>query len=61
MAYTIVDPDKQNQELSSFKGLDDGYMKLVLTMDDDPFSQLKDGYIKRNVLEWLLQDDVQFL
>lgn len=27
VAYTIVDPDKNKQEISSFYGLDDGYKK----------------------------------
>lgn len=54
VAYSIVDPEKKEQELSSFKGLDDGFKKLVLTMDDDPFNQLADGYVKMNVIDWLL-------
>lgn len=55
VAYSILDPEKKKQELSSFKGLDDGFQKLVLTMDDDPFNQLADGYVKKNVIEWLLE------
>lgn len=55
VAYSILDPEKKKQELSSFKGLDDGFKKLVLTMDDDPFNQLADGYVKKNVIEWLLE------
>lgn len=54
VAYSIVDPEKKEQELSSFKGLDDGFQKMVLTMDDDPFNQLAYGYMKKNVIDWLL-------
>lgn len=54
VAYSIVDPEKKEQELSSFKGLDDGFQKMVLTMDDDPFNQLAYGYVKMNVIDWLL-------
>lgn len=43
VAYTISDLDKNEQEISSFYGLDDGYKKVVITMDDDPFVNLKNG------------------
>ena len=46
VAYTLSDPDKNEQEVSSFYGLDDGYKKIVITMDDDPFVNLKNGYKK---------------
>lgn len=56
VAYTISDPDKNEQEVSSFYGLDDGYKKIVITMDDDPFINLKNGYKKINALDFLLDD-----
>lgn len=56
VAYTISDPDKNEQEVSSFYGLDDGYKKIVITMDDDPFVNLKNGYKKINVFDFLLDD-----
>lgn len=56
VAYTISDPDKNEQEVSSFYGLDDGYKKIVITMDDDPFTNLKNGYKKINVFDFLLDD-----
>ena len=46
VAYTLSDPVKNEQEVSSFYGLDDGYKKIVITMDDDPFVNLKNGYKK---------------
>ena len=57
VAYTLSDPAKNEQELSSFYGLDDGYKKIVVTMDDDPFVNLKKGYKKINVFDFLLDDD----
>lgn len=54
VAYSISDSEKKKQELDSFKGLDDGFKKMILTLDDDPFNQLADGYVKKNVIEWLL-------
>jgi hypothetical protein len=56
VAYTISDPEKNEQEISSFYGLDDGYKKIVITMDDDPFVNLKNGYKKINVFDFLLND-----
>ena len=58
VAYTLSDPDKNEQEVSSFYGLDDGYKKIVITMDDDPFVNLKNGYKKINVLDFLLNDNI---
>ena len=58
VAYTLSDPDKNEQEVSSFYGLDDGYKKIVITMDDDPFVNLKNGYKKVNVFDFLLNDNI---
>lgn len=58
VAYTISVPDKTEQEVSSFYGLDDGYKKIVITMDDDPFVNLKNGYKKINVFDFLLNDNI---
>lgn len=57
VAYTLNSPEKSEQEISSFYGLDDGYKKIVITMDDDPFINLKNGYKKINVLDFLLNDN----
>ena len=58
VAYTLSDPDKNEQEVSSFYGLDDGYKKIVITMDDAPFVNLKNGYKKVNVFDFLLNDNI---
>ena len=57
VAYTLSDPSKNEQEISSFYGLDDGYKKIVITMDDDPFTNLEKGYKKINVFDFLLNDN----
>lgn len=57
VAYSIVDPDKKAQELLSFRNLDDGYKKIIITMDNDPFTMLEHGYKKINVFDFLLNDN----
>ena len=55
-AHSMVDPDKREQELGSFRKLDDGYKKIVITMDDDPFTLLENGYRKINAIDFLLSE-----
>ena len=58
VAYTLIDPAKKEQEISSFYGLDDGYKKVIITMDDDPFVNLENGYKKINLFDFLLNEKV---
>lgn len=57
VAYSIAEPDKKEQELRSFKNIDDGYKKILITMDDDPFTLLDRGYRKINVIDFLLDPE----
>lgn len=57
VAYSLIDEDKKKQELGSFKNIDDGYKKIVITMDDDPFNVLENGYKKINAIEFLLDEE----
>ena len=57
VAYSISDPEKRQTELASFAGLDDGYKKIVITMDEDPFTILENGYRKLHVFDFLLDAD----
>lgn len=57
VAYTLSAPEKSEQELSSFYGLDDGYKKIIITMDDDPFVNLEKGYKKLNLFDFLLNEN----
>lgn len=56
VAYSMIDPDKREQELGSFRKLDDGYKKTVITMDDDPFMIMENGYKKINAIDFLLNE-----
>lgn len=58
VAYSIEDMKKRATELASFKGIDDGYQKIVITMDDDPFDDLGDGYRKINIFDFLLNPNL---
>lgn len=53
VAYSVADPEKRKQELGSFKNIDDGYKKILLTMDNDPFVILENGYKKLSVYDFL--------
>ena len=57
VAYSMIDADKREQEISSFKKIDDGYKKIVITMDDDPFTILENGYKKINAIDFLLDSE----
>ena len=56
VAYSIADSDKKEQKISSFYKIDDGYKKIVITMDNDPFSILGNGYKKLYIFDFLLND-----
>lgn len=58
VAYSISDGDKRARELNSFRLLDDGYKKIVITMDDDPFVLLENGYKKINALDFMLNNQI---
>lgn len=56
VSYSVIDPSTRARELGSFKNLDDGYKKIVITMDTDPFINLENGYKKVNMLDFLLDE-----
>ncbi|MBO4715833.1 MAG: ATP-binding protein [Verrucomicrobia bacterium] len=56
-AYTLAGEDKKKQELDSFRNIADGYKKIVITMDEDPFIILENGFKKINVIDFLLNAD----
>lgn len=57
VAYSIEDPGKRAQEIRPFDGIDDGYRKYVITMDNDPFSLMERGYRKLNAIDFLMNSD----
>lgn len=56
VSYNMTDSEVKKRELSSFNKIDDGYKKIVITMDDDPFVLLENGYRKMNALDFLLNE-----
>lgn len=56
VSYTLIDEKTREREINSFRKLDDGYKKIVITMDNDPFIDLGFGYKKMNIIDFLLDD-----
>lgn len=54
VAYTLQGEEKFQQETASLKNIKDGYRRIILTMDDDPFENLEGGIKKINVYDFLL-------
>ena len=46
VAYTLQGEEKLQQETASLKNIKDGYRRIILTMDDDPFENLEGGIKK---------------
>ena len=59
VAYTLHAEGELEQETASIKNIKDGYRKIILTMDDDPFENLENGIKKYNVLDFLLGKERQ--
>lgn len=57
VTYSLENPRVKERELSSFRGLDDGYKKILITMDRTPFSNLEKGYRLLTILDFLENDD----
>ncbi|MGP1419852.1 MAG: ATP-binding protein [Sphaerochaetaceae bacterium] len=57
VAYSIDDPGKRAQETRPFDGIDDGYRKYVINMDNDPFNLMERGYRKLNAIDFLMNSD----
>ncbi len=56
VTYSLENPGVKERELSSFRGLDDGYKKILITMDRTPFSNLEKGYRLLTILNFLEND-----
>lgn len=57
VSLTIEDNATKERELKAFKGLDDGYKKIVITMDNNPLCRLENGYKMLNIFDFLLNED----
>lgn len=56
VTYSLENQNVKERELSSFRGLDDGYKKIVITMDRTPFSNLDNGYRLLTIFDFLEND-----
>lgn len=57
VCMTIEDQTAKEREIRAFKGLDDGYRKIIITMDENPLINLENGYKMINLFEFLLNED----
>lgn len=56
VSYTIQDEEVKGRELSAFRLLDDGYKKILITMDLNPLSNLENGYQMMHLFDFLLNE-----
>ena len=56
VSYTIQDEAVKEREVSAFHRLDDGYKKILITMDRNPLSNLENGYQMIHLFDFLLND-----
>ncbi|MBR4569657.1 MAG: ATP-binding protein [Candidatus Riflebacteria bacterium] len=58
VSYTLVNQKTKEREVAAFSRLDDGYKKIVINMDNNPFTNLGNGYISLNLFDFLLYDNI---
>ncbi len=58
VCYTLVNQETKDREISAFSKLDDGYKKIIITTDNNPFTNLGNGYLSLNLFDFLLDDDI---
>ena len=56
VSYTIQDEATKEREISAFRRLDDGYKKILITMDRNPLSNLENGYQMMHLFDFLLNE-----
>ncbi len=57
VSFSIENPKTKEREISAFGGLDDGYKKIVITMDNNPLIRLEKGYKMLHVFDFLLNEN----
>lgn len=55
VAASVRDEQTLQRELRPLKAIRDNYPKMILTLDDDPSGDY-DGIIRKNALEWLMDN-----
>lgn len=58
VSYTIVDKSTRQREVDAFSNLDDGYKKIIITMDDTPYTVLENGYKTLNLVDFFNNDNI---
>ena len=58
VSLSIENSETKAREVSAFKGLDDGYKKIVITMDNNPLIRLEDGYKMIHIFDFLLNENI---
>ncbi len=58
VCVSIENNETKERELHSFKGLDDGYKKIVITMDKNPLKHLENGYKMIHIFDFLLDENI---
>ena len=56
VAYTVREAETRERELSAFRRLDDGFKKILLTMDRNPLTNLERGYQMLHLFDFLLNE-----
>ena len=56
--YLIENLETKARAVSAFKGLNDGYKKIIITMDNNPLIRLEDGYKTIHIFDFLLNEDI---
>lgn len=57
VSLSIENENTRIREANAFKGLDDGYKKIIITMDNNPLIRLEKGYKMLNLFDFLLNED----
>lgn len=57
VSYNIQNEEVKKRELSAFSLLDDGYKKILITLDWVPLKNLEKGYCLLNLLDFLLDPE----
>ena len=58
VTYSTREEATKERELSAFHLLDDGFKKILITMDRNPLGLLEKGYKMLSLLEFLLNDHI---
>mgnify|MGYP001673987380 FL=1 len=56
VSYSIRDVSTKEREISAFHRLDDGYKKILITMDRNPLTNLDNGYQMLYLFDFLLNE-----